>query len=60
MNSYIVIEVNNYSKKAIASATDYPTWELACEEQEALEEQHTENCYLVYSVDEWMYECENG
>ena len=39
---------------------EYDKWEDACKGQEALEEVLTDRSYLIYSVDEWMYEMENG
>lgn len=39
---------------------EYDTYDDACMMQEILEEQNPYTGFLVYTTDEWMYECENA
>lgn len=57
--NWIVIEINGNCDKRVLDG-EYATYGEACEVQEAMEWLHDENSYLIYTVDEWMYEMENG
>ena len=59
MNKWIVVEVKFNGSKRVLDG-EYDVWDDACEVQEAMEWLHDENAYLIYMVDEWMYEVENG
>ena len=59
MNEYIIIEIDNNGNK-IASAVSHKSYEAACAHQEIMEILFPEFCYLIYTADEWMYECENN
>ena len=59
MMNWIVIEVDFEGAKRPLDG-EYATYEEACEVQEAMEWLHDENSYLIYTNDEWVYECENN
>ena len=59
MNRWIVVEFDGEGKATILEG-EYTTWEDACKVQEEMETMHYEKAYLIYTCDEWMYECENG
>lgn len=59
MNKYVVVEIKFDGSKRMLNG-EYATRKEACEVQEAMEWIHDENSYLIYTNDEWMYECENG
>ena len=55
---YVVIEIDFDGNKRILDGMY--TYDDACEVQESMEWLHDENSYLIYSADEWVYECENS
>ena len=57
MRNWMVIEVNFEGEKRALEGLY--THDEACEVQEAMEWLHDDNCYLLYTADEWVYECEN-
>ncbi len=59
MMNWIVIEINADGEKRALDG-EYTNYEDACEVQEAMEWLHDENSYLIYTNDEWVYECENN
>lgn len=59
MEKWIVIEINFDGKKRALDG-EYTAYEEACEVQEAMEWLHDENSYLIYTNDQWVYECENS
>ena len=59
MSKWVVVEVKDDGSKQALDG-EYDIWDDACEVQEAMEWIHDENCYLIYSADLWVYECENG
>lgn len=59
MMNWIVIEINADGEKRALDG-EYANYEEACEVQEAMEWLHDENSYLIYTNDEWVYECENN
>ncbi len=59
MNKWLVVEINFDGEKRLIGA-EYDVKDDAMEVQEAMEWLHDENCYLIYTCDEWMYEVENG
>ena len=59
MRNWIIVEVNDNGDK-MALEGEFTTWEDACRVQENLEEMNPDKCYLLYTCDEWMYECECG
>lgn len=60
MNAYMIIAIDATCKAVPATEELYPTWEAACEAQEALEALTDAVSFLIYTADEWMYEVENG
>ena len=59
MSNYIVIEINFEGQTRVLEG-EYPTWEEACEVQEAMEWLHGENSYLITTQDAWMYDHETA
>ena len=59
MNRYLIIEVDNEGNKK-ASTFDYADYDTACAVQELNEMLYPEFAYLIYTTDEWVYECENN
>ena len=59
MSKWMVVEIRFDGSKRILNG-EYNTKEEAQEVQEAMEWLHGENCYLIYTCDEWIYEVENG
>ena len=59
MMNWIVIEINADGEKRVLDG-EYANYEEACEVQEAMEWLHDENSYLIYTNEEWVYECENN
>lgn len=59
MMNWIVIEINADGEKRVLDG-EYTNYEDACEVQEAMEWLHDENSYLIYTNEEWVYECENN
>lgn len=59
MMNWIVVEINAEGEKRVLEG-EYTTYAEACEAQEALEWLHDENAYLLYTNNEWMYECEKN
>ena len=59
MNRYLIIEVNAEGNKT-ASLTEYADYDLACSVQELHEVAYPEYAYLIYTVDEWVKECEEN
>lgn len=59
MNKWIVIEIKADGSKRIVGR-EYDTYADACEVQEAMEWIHTDKSYLIFTVDEWIVECENA
>ena len=59
MNTYIIIAMDD---NGIAYETDATctTWENACILQEKLEETCDAFSFLIYTLDQWLYELENG
>lgn len=59
MMNWIIVEINGEGTKR-ALEGEYTNYDEACEVQEALEWLHDENCYLIYTNDEWVYEGEKN
>ena len=59
MSKWILIEIEDNGTKT-ALPTEFPTWDAACTAQEAAEEANPNKAYLILTVDEWVYEMENG
>ena len=59
MMNYLLIEVAPDGTKT-PSIFEYATYDAACAMQEINETLYPEYSYLVYTVDEWVYECENN
>ena len=59
MNRYTIIEIDNEGNKT-ASIFEYETYEIACTMQEILETLYPEYGFLVYTLDEWVTECERN
>lgn len=59
MKTYIIIAIDNNSNKT-AINMEFSTWDNACTVQEALETVCDDFVFLIYTADEWMYECENN
>lgn len=59
MSKYVVVEINFEGAKRLLDG-EYATWDEACEVQEAMEWLYDENSYLIYTLDQWVYECENS
>ena len=59
MSKYVVIETRFDGSKRMLTG-EYDTYMEAVEVQSAMEWLHDENTYLIYTNDEWVYECENG
>lgn len=57
MNAYIIIAIDNNGIKT-AIDMECTTWENACILQEALENACGDYAYLIYSIDQWVQECE--
>ena len=57
MTSYIVIEIKDNGAKRMLDG-EYTNYSDACEVQEAMEWLHDENSYLIYTLNQWVYECE--
>ena len=59
MNNWIVVEIKwNGDKRALEG--EYKTFSAACDVQERMENVCPENSYLVYRMDEYIQECEEG
>ena len=59
MNEYMIIAMNDNGETFEVNLT-FTTWEDACIMQETLENVCDAFSYLIYTMDEWLYEMENG
>ena len=59
MNAYIIIAIDNNGTKTPIDM-EFTTWENACTLQEILENACEDFGFLIFTNDEWMYECECG
>lgn len=59
MMNYLLIEVAPDGTKT-PSIFEYADYDTACAWQEINETLYPEYSYLVYTADEWVYECENN
>lgn len=60
MNEYMIIIIDNEGNKTASEFFHSNTYDGACALQELLDLLHPENAHLIYTADEWMYECENN
>ena len=58
MNAYMIAQYED-NGTVTALAEEYATWDLACIAQEAFETANPDKGYLIHTLDEWVYECEN-
>lgn len=54
---WIIVRIGATGNKT-TGGEEYNNYDAACMMQEILEEQNPYTGFLVYTVDEWMHECE--
>lgn len=59
MSKWILIEIDDNGKK-VALPTEYEKYNDAYGDLEMLEGENPDKCYLIYSNDEWVTECERN
>ena len=56
---WIIIRIGATGKK-VPGGYLFNNYETACSMQKTLEIQNPYSAFLIYTADEWVYECENG
>lgn len=56
---WIIVRIGATGVKTAGHET-YKTYDIACMVQETLERQNPYTGFLIYTTDEWIYECENN
>ena len=56
---WILVKIEGNGKKT-ALPKEYDSYDDACAMQEFLDDANPYNAHLIYTTDEWVYECENN
>jgi len=57
--TWIIVTITAIGTKT-AGGKEFNNYESACMMQEILERQNPYECFLVYTLDEWVHECERN